>query len=331
MKYVKLFSDWSFNIDLLGGKGSNLVKLAQNKYNIPDGFIISTEAYKDFIKSSKYLKELDTLFNTSLKPQNILTISKKIKKHILDSQIPIDIKDEIKITYESFHQKVPDELRFAVRSSANIEDGDTFSFAGQADTYLFRKSLRDIMSSVKACWSSLFNPRALLYLSQMNKLHKKTKLNEICMAVIIQQMINSDISGVLFTVNVLNNNTEEMLINSTWGLGEALANNCVIPDTLIINKHTYNSIKTIIGKKEKKAVPDYTHSTTKLINTSRKLQKSCCLNKKYIKNICEVGKSIEQLYNCPQDIEWAIKDDELFILQTRPITTFKRNQKESHK
>jgi pyruvate,water dikinase len=227
--------------------------------------------------------------------------------------------------------KITDELRFAVRSSANIEDGNIFSFAGQADTFLFRKDLNGIISSVKACWSSLFNPRALLYLSQMNKLHKKTELNQIYMAVIVQEMINSDISGVLFTVNVLNNNIKEMLINSTWGLGEALANNCVIPDTLIINKHTYNIIKTILGKKEKTAMPDYAHSTTKLVKTSRKLQKVCCLNKKHIKKICEVGNTIEQLYNCPQDIEWTIKDDELFILQTRPITTFKKSQKESEK
>jgi len=331
MKYVKNFSEWSYNIDLLGGKGSNLVKLAKNNYNVPNGFIISTEAYKNFIKSSKYHKELETLFSKNLKPQNVLSISKKIRNDILNTQIPTDIKDEIKTAYDNFRQKLTGELRFAVRSSANIEDGDRFSFAGQADTFLFRKSLNDIIYSVKACWSSLFNPRALLYLSQMNKLHKTTKLNEIYMAVVIQQMISSEISGVLFTVNVLNNNIKEMLINSTWGLGEALANNCVIPDTLIINKSTYNIIKTIIGKKEKTVIPDYAHSTTKLIKTSRKLQKICCLNKKNIKKICEIGNTIEQLYNCPQDIEWTIKDDELFILQTRPITTFKKSQKESEK
>ena len=265
------------------------------------------------------------MLNRNLEPQNVLQISEKLKQLILNNPIPKIIIEEIELGYNKLELISQGELWYAVRSSATIEDAGAFSFAGQADTFLFRKTLKEIVNSVKACYASLFSPHALLYIIQMNKLGQAIELKDIQMAVIVQQMIDSDISGVLFTANVLNNNINEMIINSTWGLGEALANNIVIPDTLIIDKSSKETIKTIIGEKEKKTIPDLNHSCTKVVKTDENAQHKCCVTQSHIKKLCEMGDNIEKLYGCPQDIEWAIKNNELFILQSRPITTINKN------
>ncbi|TFF97179.1 MAG: hypothetical protein EU547_05025 [Promethearchaeota archaeon] len=326
MRYIKLFSDCNANTELLGGKGSNLVKLTKNKFNVPDGFIITTEAYRDFIKNSKYQEKLTELFCTKINPKDVLSHSEKIKEYILKSAIPDIIKREVQEIYREFINKFDENIRFSVRSSATIEDGDKFSFAGQADTYLFRKTLDEILDSIKSCWSSLYSPRALLYFAQIKKENPTLSLDDIYMAIVVQKMVESDISGVLFTANVLNNNIEEMLINSTWGLGEALVSGRINPDTILLNKNTKKVIKKIIGKKEKTTVADYTNSRSKNIKTQPHLQKTCCLTKEHILGLHKIGIKIEEMYDCcPQDIEWAIKNDEIFILQTRPITTLNKD------
>lgn len=328
MKFVKFFSDCEYNRELLGGKGSNLVKLSKKDFNVPNGFIITTDAYTHFLNNSEYKTELEELLTTDLNPKNIMSFSEKISKYIKKSNIPKDISREIEKAHNLFTNKVGNHVRFSVRSSATIEDCENFSFAGQADTFLFKKSPKEILSSVKKCWNSLFSPRALLYITQIREKNQNMELINIKMAVIVQKMINSDVSGVLFTANVMNSNKKEMLINSTWGVGESLVGNKVVPDMIIVNKESLELVKTIIGKKEKKTVPDYKNSTAKTVKTDIESQKQCCLTEHQIQQICKIGAKIEQFYEYfPQDIEWAIKDDELFILQTRPITTIENKQK----
>jgi len=324
MEFIQSLSDSKPNRNLQGGKGFNLVKLFRHNFNVPNGFIITTDAYKHFISNSKYKTELQALFSKQLTPKNVLFLSEKIQSYIMNSQIPNEIVLEIKRIHKRFRNKNSRDIRYSVRSSATIEDCETFSFAGQADTFLYKKTLEEILTSIKKCWGSLFSPRALLYMTQIKKNRQDIGLDNIHMAVLIQEMIDAQISGVLFTANVLNNNTDQMLINSTWGLGEALVSNKIIPDTIIVNKHDKKILKTIIGKKEKKTVPDYKNSTSKLIKTNHKSQKKCCLSEEQIEKLYGKGSKIEDLYHCPQDIEWAIKGNDVFILQTRPITTIKK-------
>lgn len=323
MKHITFLSEGIYNPALLGGKGSNLVYLTQNNFPIPSGFIISTEAFKTFINNMKWNGDFTKVLTMNIEPKDVLTLSKKMQQTILKSSLPKSLIEEVSLAYSQFQYKTGEQTRFAVRSSATIEDAATFSFAGQAETFLYRKTIDEIIKSIQVCWASLFSPHALLYLLQMKKLGHIRKFKDMAMAVIVQKMIKSDISGVLFTANVLNNNKKEMLINSIWGLGEALANNMVIPDTLILDKHTGNTIKTIIGRKEKKSIPDSKNSCTRIIKTSQKTQEICCLKKTHIHQLFEIGLAIEKLYEHPQDIEWAIEDDTLFILQSRPITTLR--------
>lgn len=321
MDFVKPFSKCSPDSALLGGKGSNIIYLLKNKYNVPPGFIITTKAHKYFIENSKHSNTLFELLSRNNSPNEVISLSKNIKKKILESDFPIEIRNEIETAYKKFNETNDNNLGFAVRSSATVEDSKTSSFAGQADTFLFRKTIDQIIESVKDCWISLYSPSALLYMIKMNNLGKYISLEDIHMAIVIQKMIHSEISGVLFTANVLNNNYNQILINSIWGLGEALANNIVNPDTIVIDKTSCKIIRKIIGKKEKKIIPDLKNACTKITHTGSKLSNKLCLNEKHIKKLYDVALKIEEIFNTPQDVEWTFKDDTLFILQSRPITT----------
>jgi pyruvate,water dikinase len=180
-----------------------------------------------------------------------------------------------------------------VRSSATIEDRSDISFAGQAESFLCVKGQEDIIESVKKVWQSMFSERALIYLKT-----KEVPLSEVKMAVLIQEMIPAEISGVMFTANVVTNNTEEILINSTRGLGDTLVSGEIVPDTFVLTKSPISVIQQDLGDKE------------------------FTLDEEMLFDIVEVGMKIESGMECPQDIEWCIKPDgRLVVLQSRPITT----------
>ena len=323
-EYVVFFPEAKPNNVLLGGKGSNLIRLFKMKANIPPGFIINTNCFKKFLDESRHSTQLLRLLAKKLNPKEILHHSAKIKKLIMESKIPKKIIDEIRVAFDKIKEKIGSKISFAVRSSATIEDSKKFSFAGQAESYLYNNTFDDILLSLKNCWASLFSPRAILYILQMRKKGLNISLSDIYMAVIVQQMVNSQISGVFFTANVINDDSNQMLINSAWGLGDTIADNLIIPDTIIIKKNQFEIIKRIIGKKEKKSIKNPKGSYTILIETDSKSRTVCSINEKQLRQLHNLGLKIENAFNLPQDIEWAIENDKIYILQSRPITTLKK-------
>ncbi len=323
-QYVVFFSEVTPNTDLLGGKGSNLIKLIEIGVIVPPGFIINTKSFRKFLEESEHSDQLMKLLSKSFNLKEILQHSIKIRDLILKSKIPKIIIDEIKVAFDKIKKKIGSKISFAVRSSASIEDSKKFSFAGQAETYLYNNNIHEIIASLKNCWLSLFSPRSLLYFLQMRKKGLNISLSDIYMAVIVQQMVNSQISGVFFTTNVINNDSNQMLINSTWGLGNTIADDLIIPDTIIIKKNQFKIIKRIIGKKEKKSIKNPKGSYTILIETDSKSRTVCSINEKQLRQLHNLGLKIENAFNLPQDIEWAIENDKIYILQSRPITTLKK-------
>ena len=324
MNYIIFLSEKASNFSLLGGKGLNLIKLIEIGVRIPPGFIINTKSYKKFLEESKYSNQLMKLLSKQFHLKEILQYSIKIRDLILKSKIPKKIIDEIRVAFDKIKGKIGSKISFAVRSSATIEDSKKFSFAGQADTYLYNNNIHDIIASLKNCWLSLFSPQSLLYILQMRKKGLNISLSDIHMAVIVQQMVNSQISGVFFTANVINNDSNQMLINSTWGLGNTIADDLIIPDTIIIKKNQFEIIKRIIGKKEKKSIKNPKGSYTILIETDAQSRKVCSINEKQLRQLHNLGLKIENAMQFPQDIEWAIENDKIYILQSRPITTLKK-------
>jgi pyruvate,water dikinase len=323
MEFVVSFSEGKPNPSLLGGKGSNLIKLVKIGMNVPRGFIVNINAYKKFLAESDYTDQLMEIFSKKLEPKKIMQDSAKIQDLILKSAIPKEIVNDIK---KGFEEICLDDsgISFAVRSSATIEDSSKFSFAGQADSFLYNKTFDEILISLKKCWASLFSTRAMLYLLQMRKQGLELSLSDIQMAVVIQKMVNSEIAGVLFTANIVTNDLTQMYLNCTWGLGESIADNSVNADTIIVNKNNFEIVKRIIGKKEKKSIQNPEASGTIMIDTEPRYCDICSLNENQLRQVYNMGIKIESAFNYPQDIEWAIENDVLYILQTRPITTLRK-------
>jgi pyruvate,water dikinase len=326
MEYLEFFSEGTPDPSQVGGKGANLIKLIQMGINVPPGFVLKANSYRDFLKESENSQQIKEILSTNLTIKKVLHISKLIRQLIQKTSIPRALLKELKIGYDKFKEDLGINSSFAVRSSANIEDTGTFSFAGQAKSYLYNMSFEDLINSIKNCWASLFNPSALLYIIQMNKTGIELSLLDIHMAVIIQKMVNAEVSGVLFTANVVNNNLDEIMVNSTWGLGETIANNIIIPDMFILNKNKFDIIKSVIGTKEKKSIrnPEGPHSI--ITDSELDYRDIYSLNENQLKKLYNLGLNLENAFNHPQDIEWAIEKDVLYVLQSRPITTLKKEE-----
>lgn len=322
MEFVDFLNKAKPNPTLFGGKGSNLIKLINFGANVPTGFIVNTKSYRNFVKSSQLDDSISQILSANYSPKEIIGISDKIKNLSQKTQIPLDIIEEIIYAYNKIIDEKGEEISFSVRSSANLEDSTTFSFAGQAASFLNNITIEDILISLKNCWMSLFSPQALLYILQIKTKNKNVSLKSLEMAVIIQIMVKSQISGVLFSVNVLNNNNRnQMMINSTWGLGETITSSLVVPDLIILDKKKFKILKSVIGKKERMSVFNPEGSSTILVETKAELKERCSLNDNQLFQLYKLGLTLEANFDYPQDIEWAIENDVLYTLQSRPITT----------
>ncbi|WXG42501.1 MAG: PEP/pyruvate-binding domain-containing protein [Promethearchaeati archaeon SRVP18_Atabeyarchaeia-1] len=323
MRYVVFFNEANPDPASLGGKGSNIVRLVNIGANVPPGFIITVASYDRFLEESKYRTQLRELLSKSPQPRDVVNLSRSIRKLVLESEVPRGVAREVRIALNRMRKESGNEDSFAVRSSATIEDMSTFSFAGQYETYLNNNSLRQILLAVRNCWASLFSLQALAYFVQMERVGKKYPLSDVHMAVVIQKMIDSQVSGVMFTANVMNNNRDQMMINSTWGLGEAIANNSVVPDMIVLEKKRFKILRAVIGEKEKTSVRNPRDIGTITIDTDPKLRARCSLNDCQMRELLELGLRLEGKLDFPQDIEWAIEDGRVYVLQSRPITTLK--------
>ena len=313
MKLVQNLEDIQHeDIETHGGKTVNLAKLKQLGFQIPNGFSISAEAFIQMIKKDQNLRAFLRKVDETDDFEEILEISGRIQEIIWDYEIQEDLMLDISKNFKSFEKS---EFGFAVRSSATIEDRSDISFAGQAESYLCVKEQAGIIESVKNVWRSAFSERALIYLKT-----KGIPITQVKMAVLVQEMIPAEISGVMFTANVVTNNLDEMLINSTWGLGDLLVSGKVVPDTYILTKKPLKVIEQNLGSKEFTSEP-HMHPST-ITDTLKEMSSIYSLDDETLFDIANVGMKIESGMESPQDIEWCIRPDGgLVILQSRPITT----------
>ncbi|TFG31985.1 hypothetical protein EU528_04755 [Candidatus Thorarchaeota archaeon] len=300
------------DIEAHGGKAANLAKLLELGFHVPSGLCISSEAFVQMLKKNQNLRAHLRKVEESEDFEEILEISAIIQKTISSYAMPEDLVSEISTKLN--HLKTT-EFGFAVRSSATIEDGSEISFAGQAESFLCVRKQPDIIQSVKEVWKSVFSERALIYLKTKN-----IPLFQVKMAVLVQEMIPAKVSGVMFTANVVTNNTEEILINSTWGLGDQLVSGEIIPDTYVLTKNPPKIIQRTLGDKEFTSEPHmYPLAIT---DTPKETRSVFSLDEKTLYDIAEIGLRVESGMESPQDIEWCIgPDGGLVILQSRPITT----------
>ena len=336
MKTISWFKEISKdNISIVGGKGANLGEMYNLGMPVPPGFMVNADAYKEFIERAN-IKEKITQILSGLNVENNEELQNKaneVQKLIIATEIPDDIKEEIIDAYESMSitdkpanaaelvNKGKDEF-VAVRSSATAEDLPEASFAGQQATFLNIKGSGDVVKAVRACWASLFTARAIYYRVKNNFSHM-----QVLIAVVVQKMVNSQKAGITFSINPSTNNESEIIVEACFGLGEAIVSGSVNPDSYIVDKSSMKIKSKDIKEQEWAYVRDETGKTVKktIIKDKRGTQ---ILKDEEILGLAEIAKKLEDHYNKPQDIEWAIEGGKIYVVQTRPITTMKKIEDE---
>jgi len=331
--FIKWFSELNKNSgSIAGGKGANLAEIYNLGISVPPGFAITAQAYSYFIKKAgldekikEILEKIDYENTTNLEEN-----AKAIRILIENAKIPEDMQEEIAESYETLGaegkeiagkpahyllKKSFGDIFVAVRSSATTEDLADASFAGQQETFLNIKGKEALFKAVKKCFSSLFTPRAIYYRNKKGFKHEDAKLS-----VIIQKMVDSDKSGVIFSKDPTLKR-DDIIIEAVWGLGEGIVSGKITPDNYVVSKEL--KILNIKTEYKKIAITRNSAGDEEIVKLKEERAKQQVLKESEIKKLAEIAIKLEDHYKNPQDIEFAIENNEIYIVQTRPITTLK--------
>ena len=263
------------------------------------------------IKIFSALKEVHVLLPTTLE-----TASATISKLFTVSTIPDEIASAIRYSYTELcnrPSRIDEDKSVAVRSSATAEDLPEASFAGQQETYLNICGINAVLDAIKKCWASLWTARAIAY-----RIKNNIDQNAVALAVVVQEMVNAETAGILFTANPMNGHRDEMVINASWGLGEAIVGGLVSPDTIVADKTTGKVKKMDVAEKTIITVATASGTEEKPLTDARR--RSQVLKDAQVAELVYIARTIETLYGRPQDIEWCCTGGQFYIVQSRPIT-----------
>ncbi|MCX8026418.1 MAG: phosphoenolpyruvate synthase [Thermodesulfovibrionales bacterium] len=306
------------DIPMVGGKCANLGELyGQIGVPVPYGFAVTAYAYRLFLEKTSAVDKIQAMLS-GIDIEDIKALqetSESIRRFVEQLPMPNDIAKTILKAYDTLCSKnKKKEIPVAVRSSATAEDLPGASFAGQQDTFLnIRRDM--LLKKVQECWSSLFTPRAIAYRKEKGFAH-----DEVLISVAVQELIDSYVSGVMFTMDPVGGDKNKIVINASWGLGEAIVSGSVTPDEFVVDKKSNKIVAKDVFKKEKQIISDKKGST-KWADVPKNLQEKPALTDSQILQLVGYGLKIERHYNFPQDIEWAMDNKgNFYILQARPVT-----------
>jgi phosphoenolpyruvate synthase/pyruvate phosphate dikinase len=324
MKYTRNFNELTKNdTHVAGGKGASLGEMLQHHIPVPDGYVVTADTFDYFIKETDLIQEIDAILDT-VDTKTIHTVehaSGKIQALIKHADMPKDIADEVLIQYKNHNMEY-----VAVRSSATAEDGADHAWAGQLSSYL-NTTDENILEMVQSCWASLFTPRAIFY-----RFEKGLHTTHISVAVVVQKMVNSELSGIAFSVHPVTEDYNQIIIEAGLGLGEAIVSGSVTPDSYVVTKEPQEIIDVNVNAQNKALYRSDTLDTEHGFNEWKNLSESEAntqvLSKDKIIELSNIIQNIEDHYGFPCDIEWAFENDIFYIVQSRPITTLKPISKE---
>jgi pyruvate, water dikinase len=331
VEFIKWFSELNKNSgNVAGGKGANLAEIYNLKIPVPPGFVVTAQAYDRFIKEAgldekikELLKKIDYKNTKQLEE-----VTKEIRELVVNSEFPKEMQEEIFEAYENLGVKdlsginggaveilrsSSEPIFVAVRSSATTEDLATASFAGQQDSFVNVKGKLELLKYIKKCFASLFTARATYYRNQKGFEHEQASL-----AVVVQKMVDSDKSGVIFSKNPTDKNNN-IIIEAVWGLGEGIVSGRITPDKYIVSPEL-KILDTKISEK-KIAITRNSGGNQEIVKLREGKSKQQVLKDYEIKKLAEFAIKLEEHYQKPQDIEFAIEGEDMQIVQTRPITT----------
>lgn len=304
------------DVALVGGKGANLGEMTRAGFPVPQGFILTAEAYRQFIRENKLEEHIRALL-LPLDYSDTKALDKtaqKIQSLITKGKLSEQLVDRVFHAYQTLSPSSRSHALVAVRSSATAEDLPGASFAGQQETFLNVQGEANLLLKIKEAWASLFTPRAIFYRHEQGFDHMK-----VAIAVPVQKMVASQVSGIMFSIDPLTNDKHTIVIEAIYGLGEYIVQGKVTPDHYEVSKSTLEIIrkKTVVQKiaYEKKG-----HSNKEVTIPSR-IGGNQKLTDAQITELATLSKRLEKHYYFPQDSEWAVEDGVVYLVQTRPVTT----------
>jgi len=304
------------DIPSVGGKGASLGEMTSIGLPVPKAFVVTAQAFRRFLVETgiedtlfRRLERLDVDDNGALE-----SVSKEVQDLVMSVEMPDQIREEVT---DAYARMGANGTVVAVRSSATAEDLPDASFAGQQETFLNILGEDDLLDAVQRCWASLYGARAIYYRAKQGFDDRSVNI-----AVVVQELIRSEKSGVMFTSHPV---TGEPLtiVEGSWGLGEAVVSGSVSPDNYIYDLRLERVVDSMIAEKEIMIVPEGRHGT-KTVDLTGEQRTAPVLSDGEVARLATLGKIAEDHYGVPQDVEWAIVGGDVFILQSRPITTIKR-------
>ena len=322
LKSIVWFNEVTKNdIPLVGGKGANLGEMTNAGIPVPPGFIVTADAYRAFLVEAGITEKIRHLLapldaNDSKQLQDI---SAKVKETIIRARMPAQIAAAIRKSYASMENGL-----VAVRSSATAEDLPDASFAGQQATFLNVTGGNNVVEAVQKCWASLFEARAIFY-----RIENKFDHFQVGIAVPVQRMVQSETSGVMFTIEPTSSDPSRIIIEAVLGLGEMIVSGDVTPDHYEVDKKTLKIVNKEVKKQEWKLVKNDSGENVKIILTPAEQARQKITDDDIV-FIAEIGKRLEEHYKHPQDVEWAKENNTIYIVQTRPVTTMGKTPVKRH-
>jgi pyruvate, water dikinase len=301
------------DIPLAGGKGANLGDMAQANLPVPPGFVICAPAYRQVVHGTGLDARIDELLSR-LDRYDCMQVQKmepRIRELFEEICMPEDLNDSIVECYRSLGPDLP----VAVRSSATAEDLAGASFAGQQETFLNVTGEQSVLKAVCRCWSSLFTSQAIFYRCQ----HGFSDA-QVSMAVVVQTMINSTKSGVVFTVDPVLGNHYYSIVEAVWGLGEGIVSGTITPDHYRVDRETFEIDEEFVPEKNEMITRCSEGGGVAKTAVPEDKVRARVLDPAEIRELVDLGNRVEKHFACPQDIEWAIEGDKTYLLQSRPIT-----------
>jgi pyruvate,water dikinase len=300
------------DLGTVGGKAASLGELTAAGLPVPPGFVVTAGTYRAFIEDAGIDEELFEAVDIDHEDSAALKEAhERAHELIMGTPVPDDVREEI---LEAYHTVGDGEAFVAVRSSATAEDLPDASFAGQQETFLNVQE-EDLVERVKECWASLFSQRAIYYRNRKDFPH-----HEVDIAVVVQQMVDADKSGVMFTSHP-STGEPRIIIEAAWGLGEAVVSGTVSPDNYVVDRAAGEVETVTVADKKVKMVKDAETGETVERAVEEDRRNARVLSDDEIAQLVELGERVEDHYDEPQDVEWAIHDGDIFMLQSRPITT----------
>jgi pyruvate,water dikinase len=308
---IKKFSQLSkSDVNVAGGKGASLGEMTQAGIPVPPGFVILAPAFDQFLAETDLTQEVEAQLD-KVNYEDVASVdraSRVIHELILGAKFSEDLEKEIASEFKELGAEF-----VAVRSSATAEDSSAASWAGELESYL-NTTEATLYENVKKCWASLFTPRAIVYRNE-----KDMRQTHVSVAVVVQKMVQSEVAGICFTVHPVTRDTNQMIIEACWGLGEYIVGGIVTPDSYVIDKRDGTFIDVNIAEQEIMLVRGKEGNDKIDVPADKKDHQKIIGSQ--ISKLAEICANIEKHYGFPCDIEWGMEKGEFYIVQSRPITT----------